>query len=195
MMRLRPLLLAGAALISRNDCSTYASKWPEPPDDAVDAYVRTWAAGGTARRCGDVGAHGDCSWMSGFGPIDVACTIHIDRVGLLDDKRGPALRGLDHSIRHARRRHRAPPAVDWLRRGNQAAEQRVHEARLSDGLDDAFVALTADRVVFGLGPTLFQEVARLGLVATVVVVHICDPYHLGSSRAPRLDTELTSLSH
>ena len=29
--------------------------------------------------------------MSGFGPIDVACTIHIDRVGLLDDKLGPAL--------------------------------------------------------------------------------------------------------
>ena len=29
--------------------------------------------------------------MSGFGPIDVACTIHIDRVGLLDDERGPAL--------------------------------------------------------------------------------------------------------
>ena len=68
-----------------------ASKWPDPPTDAVDAYVRSWAAGGTARRCGDVGAHGDCSWMSGFGPIDVACTIHIDRVGLLDDKRGPAL--------------------------------------------------------------------------------------------------------
>ena len=45
------LLLAGAA----------ASKWPEPPDDDVDAYVRAWAAGGTARRCGDVGAHGDCS--------------------------------------------------------------------------------------------------------------------------------------
>ena len=68
-----------------------ASKWPEPPENNVDAYVRNWAAGGTARRCGDVGAHGDCSWMSGFGPIDVACTIHIDRVGLLDDKRGPAL--------------------------------------------------------------------------------------------------------
>ena len=90
-MRLRPLLLACAALISRNECGAYASKWPEPPDGAVDAYVRSWAAGGTARRCGDVGAHGDCSWMSGFGPIDVACTIHIDRVGLLDDKRGPAL--------------------------------------------------------------------------------------------------------
>ena len=71
-----------------------ASKWPDPPTDAVDAYVRSWAAGGTARRCGDVGAHGDCSWMSGFGPIDVACTIHIDRVGLLDDKHGPALTSL-----------------------------------------------------------------------------------------------------
>ena len=56
----------------------------------LDAYVRSWAAGGNAR-CGDVGSHGDCSWLSGFGPIDVACTIHIDRVGLLDDKRGPAL--------------------------------------------------------------------------------------------------------
>ena len=81
-MRPRLLLLLAAAA---------ASKWPEPPDNEVDAYVRSWAAGGTARRCGDVGAHGDCSWMSGFGPIDVACTIHIDRVGLLDDKRGPAL--------------------------------------------------------------------------------------------------------
>jgi len=68
-----------------------ASTWPAPPADAVDAYVRDWAAGGTERRCGDVGAHGDCSWMAGFGPIDVACTITIDRVGLLDDTRGPAL--------------------------------------------------------------------------------------------------------
>ena len=81
-MRPRLLWLLAAA---------HGSKWPAPPDDSVDAYVRSWAAGGTARRCGDVGAHGDCSWMSGFGPIDVACTIHIDRVGLLDDKRGPAL--------------------------------------------------------------------------------------------------------
>jgi hypothetical protein len=81
-MRPRLLLLLATAA---------GSKWPDPPTDAVDAYVRSWAAGGTARRCGDVGAHGDCSWMSGFGHIDVACTIHIDRVGLLDDKRGPAL--------------------------------------------------------------------------------------------------------
>ncbi len=81
-MRPRLLWLLAAA---------HASKYPDPPTDAVDAYVRSWAAGGTARRCGDVGAHGDCSWMSGFGPIDVACTIHIDRVGLLDDTRGPAL--------------------------------------------------------------------------------------------------------
>ena len=43
--------------------AAHASKWPAPPDAAVDAYVRNWAAGGTARRCGDVGAHGDCSWM------------------------------------------------------------------------------------------------------------------------------------
>ena len=55
-MRPRLLLLLAAAAA--------ASKWPEPPDDAVDAYVRSWAAGGTARRCGDVGAHGDCSWTS-----------------------------------------------------------------------------------------------------------------------------------
>lgn len=41
-----------------------ASTWPAPPADAVDAYVRDWAAGGTERRCGDVGAHGDCSWMT-----------------------------------------------------------------------------------------------------------------------------------
>ena len=56
-MRPRLLLLLAAAAA--------ASKWPEPPDDAVDAYVRSWAAGGTARRCGDVGAHGDCraSWV------------------------------------------------------------------------------------------------------------------------------------
>ena len=84
-MRPRLLWLLAAA---------HGSKWPAPPDDSVDAYVRAWAAGGTARRCGDVGAHGDCSWMSGFGPIDVACTIHIDRVGLLDDKHGPALTSL-----------------------------------------------------------------------------------------------------
>jgi len=53
-MRPRLLLLFAAA---------HASKYPDTPTDAVDAYVRSWAAGGTSRRCGDVGAHGDCSWV------------------------------------------------------------------------------------------------------------------------------------
>lgn len=74
-----------AFLLSAGGAARYKS------NSDLDAYVRSWAAGGTSRRCGDVGSHGDCSWMSGFGPIDVACTIHIDRVGLLDDERGPAL--------------------------------------------------------------------------------------------------------
>ena len=77
-------LAALAFLLSAGGAARYKS------NSDLDAYVRSWAAGGTSR-CGDVGSHGDCSWLSGFGPIDVACTIHIDRVGLLDDTRGPAL--------------------------------------------------------------------------------------------------------
>ena len=34
------------------------------------------------------------------------------------------------------------------------------------------VAVSADGVVFGLFPTFLEEMPRLGLVATVVVVHI-----------------------
>ena len=82
---LAPLAALAAFPLSAGGAARYKS------NSDLDAYVRSWAAGGTSRRCGDVGSHGDCSWLDGFGPIDVACTIHVDRVGLLDDKRGPAL--------------------------------------------------------------------------------------------------------
>ena len=82
---LAPLAALAAFPLGAGGAARYKS------NSDLDAYVRSWAAGGTSRRCGDVGSHGDCSWLSGFGPIDVACTIHIDRVGLLDDTRGPAL--------------------------------------------------------------------------------------------------------
>ena len=68
---LAPLAALAAFPLSAGGAARYKS------NSDLDAYVRSWAAGGTSRRCGDVGSHGDCSWMSGFGPIDVACTIHI----------------------------------------------------------------------------------------------------------------------
>ncbi|KAH8095988.1 10-hydroxy-9-(phosphonooxy)octadecanoate phosphatase [Aureococcus anophagefferens] len=45
----------------------------------LEAYARAWATGGDGAR-GGAGAEGE--WLRGFGPIDVACTIEIDRVGL-----------------------------------------------------------------------------------------------------------------
>ena len=39
LSKMRPRLLLLLAVAA-------ASKWPEPPESAVDAYVRSWAAGG-----------------------------------------------------------------------------------------------------------------------------------------------------